>query len=174
MQYRALGQSGLVVSQVGLGTMTFGREAGHKESASLYKLARDKGVNFFDTANAYAGGMSEEILGSLISGHRDEIILASKAGTHIDPAPHQRGANRVHLSHALDQSLKRLKTHYFDIYYIHYFDPHTNWDFTLKWLDDAVSSGKIRYAGLSNFAAWQIASCLGACDLHHWHKPIVI
>ncbi len=161
MKYKRMGQTGIKVSSLCLGTMTFGSGADEAESAKIYSTARDKGINFFDCANLYSGGKSEEILGHLIKNHREEVIISSKAYFAVDTyagGGHEtwgRGLNRTHLTRALDDSLKRLGTDYIDIYYMHRFDDECNLEESLSAFNDFVHQGKINYVGLSNFAAWQ-------------------
>lgn len=174
MRYALLGRTGLEVSRVVLGTMTFGREADAEAAAAVYGAARDAGVNLVDTADAYADGRSEEILGRLIAGHRDQMLIATKAGTPRPGEVNRRGASRRHLCWSLEESLGRLGTDYVDFFYIHYFDPRTELDESLRALDDLVTAGKVRYPALSNFAAWQVAKALGRCDLKGWLRPACI
>ena len=160
MRYKTLGRSGLWTSEWVLGTMTFADGADEATSRQLFARARDLGVNHFDCADLYANGESERILGRLIQGDRQALIVTTKAyfPTHADP--NARGASRHHLLHALDASLRRLNTDYVDIFYLHRFDPHTPLEESLVTLDDLVRAGKVRYLGLSNFAAWQVVKAL--------------
>ena len=147
--------------------MTFGDGADETEAGKIYNLARDNGVNFIDTANVYAGGKSEKIIGNLIKSHREEIVLATKAYFPFEGYAehktllHGRGLNRVHLCKAVDDSLKRLNTDYIDVYYMHRFDEGCSLEETLSTVNDFVRQGKIRYIGLSNFAAWQYMKAVG-------------
>jgi aryl-alcohol dehydrogenase-like predicted oxidoreductase len=174
MKYKRLGSTGIKVSSLCLGTMTFGDGADEGESGRIYKKARDKGVNFFDCANVYAGGTSEEILGRLINKHRREVVISSKAYYPVDKyagGGHPtwgRGLNRTHLIHALDDSLKRLGTDYIDIYYMHHFDDACPLEESLSTFNDFVRQGKIRYIGLSNFAAWQYMKAIGITALNNY------
>ena len=167
MKYNRLGNTGIKVSQLCLGTMTFGAGADENVSAKIYSASRNKGINFFDCANLYAGGQSEEILGSLIKGHREEVVISSKAYFPVDSyagggaETWGRGVNRTHLTRALDDSLKRLGTDYIDIYYMHHFDDDCSLEESLSTLNDFVHQGKINYIGLSNFAAWQYMKAIG-------------
>lgn len=162
-----MGNTGIKVSRTCLGTMTFGSGADEAQSSNIYAAARDKGINFFDCADIYAGGMSEKILGNLINSHRKEVIISSKAYYPIDKyagggSPcYGQGLNRTHLTRALDDSLKRLKTDYIDIYYMHHFDEDCSLEETLGTLNDFVHQGKINYIGLSNFSAWQYMKAVG-------------
>jgi aryl-alcohol dehydrogenase-like predicted oxidoreductase len=175
MELRPLGRTGLLVSAIALGTMTFGREADEVTSAAIYSTARDAGVILMDTADAYADGASETILGRLMAGHRQELLVATKAGTPIPGAGvNARGAHPVHLQQQLATSLARLQTDYVDLYYIHYFDPTCPLERTLACLDGMVRAGQIRYPALSNFAAWQVTKALGISALHGWAAPAAI
>ncbi|NLE43587.1 MAG: aldo/keto reductase [Chloroflexi bacterium] len=161
MEYRVLGRTGVQVSNLCLGTMTFGREADPEVSAAIFKRCRDVGINFFDTANVYSAGRSEEILGSLIAGCRDEIVLTSKVAISTGPDVNAGGLSRRHIMLAVEASLRRLGTDRLDLYFVHVFDPRTPMDETLRALDDLVRQGKILYPAVSNWAAWQIATALG-------------
>lgn len=168
MQYRYLGSTGVQVSRLCMGTMTFGREADKATSAALYARCRDAGVNFFDCANGYAGGDSERILGELIAGHRDEVIITSKVHFPVGPDRNARGSSRRHIMIAVEDSLRRLNTDRIDVYFLHHWDDAVPLDDTLRALDDLVSQGKVVYPGASNFAAWQIAKALGISAREGW------
>ena len=161
MEYRTLGKTGVKVSCLCLGTMSFGGDADEETSAAMFHRCREAGVNFFDTANVYADGRSEEILGTLIAGCRDEVILTSKVGFPIGEDVNARGLSRRHIMSAVEGSLKRLGTDHVDLYFLHTFDPNTPIEETLRALDDLVRQGKILYPAASNWAAWQIATALG-------------
>ncbi len=163
MEYRKLGHSGLKVSSLCFGTMTFGEMSDEATSKEVYSACRDKGINFFDCANVYAKGESEKILGRLIKDHRDQVVVASKGYFPMSDDVNGRGASRFHLSRAIDSSLKRLGTDYVDVYYIHHFDDNTPLEETLSTLNDFVRQGKVLYLGLSNFAAWQIMKSIAIC-----------
>jgi aryl-alcohol dehydrogenase-like predicted oxidoreductase len=170
MEYRVLGSTGVKVSSLCFGTMSFGGDADEATSAEMFARCRDVGINFFDCADVYAKGRSEEILGELIAGDRDEIVVASKAYFPTGPDVNARGAHRRHLLQAVEGSLSRLGTDYIDIYFIHRFDDDTPLEETLRALDDLVSQGKILYPAASNFAAWQVAKALGISALHDWAR----
>lgn len=161
MNYKPLGRTGVSVSTLCFGTMSFGGDADEPTSAALFNRCREAGINFFDCANGYAGGRSEEILGRLIAPCRDEVVVTSKVyfptGTDINA----RGASRRHIRAAVEASLRRLNTDYLDVYFIHHFDDATPIEETLRALDDLVRAGKILYPAASNFAAWQVAKALG-------------
>lgn len=164
MQYNRLGSSGLQVSSLGLGTNAFGKRADQGVSTRILHLALDEGINFIDTANIYAGTASETIIGQALEGRRHQAVLATKAGLPRGEGPSERGSSRHHLMRELEDSLRRLKTDYVDLYQIHTFDPHTPLEETLRTLDDMVSSGKVRYIGASNYAAWEMMKALGISD----------
>lgn len=164
MQHVRVGTTGVLVSRLAFGTMSFGHEADEAESARLFARCRDAGITLFDTADVYAKGRSEQILGRLIAGQRDEIVLATKAGFPMSADPNARGASRYHLVRACEASLKRLGTDRIDLYYVHRFDPDTALEETLRALETLVQQGKILYPALSNFAAWQTERALGLAE----------
>ncbi|WP_042168997.1 aldo/keto reductase [Paenibacillus gorillae] len=164
MKYNRLGNSGLHVSALGLGTNSFGSRADQQTSERIINVALDQGINFIDTANIYSATASETIIGSVIGGRRSEVVLATKAGLPRGDGPNARGSSRFHLQSELEGSLKRLKTDYVDLYQIHTFDPYTPLEETLRTLDDMVRSGKVRYIGASNYAAWELMKALGISD----------
>lgn len=155
MQTRYLGETGLAVSKLAFGTMSFGNEADEAESARLYARCRDVGINLFDCADVYSKGRAEQILGQLIRAHRDEIVLTSKASFPMSANPNHCGASRYHLVRACEASLRRLGTDRIDVYFLHRFDPRTAPEEALRGLEQLVSDGKILYPAISNFAAWQ-------------------
>ena len=168
MQYAYLGNTGVQVSRLCLGTMTFGREADQAASRDMFNCCRDAGINFFDCANVYSEGRAESILGALIADCRHELVVTSKFGGPFGSGLNNRGGSRRHLMSSLEASLKRLNTDYLDIYFLHRFDPHTPLEETLRALQEVVDQGKVRYTGVSNFAAWQIAKALGVAALNGW------
>ena len=161
MQYTQLGRTGVRVSTLCFGTMSFGGEADEQTSAAMYRRCREIGINFFDTANVYTNGRSEEILGKLIQGERDQIVLTSKVCGAMGSDINDRGLSRRHISTQVEASLKRLQTDRLDLYFVHNFDDDTPIDETLRALDHLVQQGKILYPCVSNWAAWQIAKSLG-------------
>jgi aryl-alcohol dehydrogenase-like predicted oxidoreductase len=161
MQYRYLGSTGIQVSMLCLGTMLFGGESDEETSSAIYQRCREVGINFFDCADVYMGGRSEEILGRLTAGHRDELILTSKTYFPASSDINAAGATRKHILRSVEGSLKRLGTDYLDIYFIHHFDEVTPLEETLRAMDDLVHQGKVLYLGVSNFAAWQVMKGLG-------------
>jgi len=164
MNYRKLGSSGLQVSALGLGTNAFGKRADEAASLRIIDYALEQGITFIDTANIYAGTESERIIGLALEGKRQQAILATKAGLISGQGPNERGSSRHHLIHELEGSLRRLRTDYVDLYQIHTFDPQTPLEETLRALDDMVRSGKVRYIGASNYAAWELMKALGISE----------
>jgi aryl-alcohol dehydrogenase-like predicted oxidoreductase len=161
LEYRNLGQTGVKVSPLCMGTMTFGNEADEATSAALFKRGRDVGINFFDCANVYAGGRSEEILGRLIAGCRNDVIITSKVFFPAGQGINERGLSRRHIMIAVEDSLRRLQTDRIDIYYLHHSDLSVPIEEPLRAVDDLVRQGKVIYVGVSNWSAWQIAKGLG-------------
>ncbi len=168
MRYAAFGSTGVTVSRLGLGTMTFGGEADETAAGAILGRARDAGVNLVDTADVYNDGRSEEILGRLLRDCRDEIVLATKAHYPMGAGPNARGNSRLHLQRAAEASLRRLGTDRIDVFYLHHFDERTDLGESLRALDDLVRQGKILYPACSNFAAWQIAHGLGLAARSGW------
>jgi len=169
-----LGTTGVKVSRVALGTMSFGGDADEATAARIWRAARDAGVNLFDTADVYNEGRSEEMLGRLMREDRDQIVVASKAYFPTGNGANDRGASRYHLVRAVEASLRRLATDRIDLYYLHRFDDATGLDETLRGLEDLVRAGKILYPACSNFAAWQVAHALGLQRLHGWAPLVAI
>src|ERR1700759_1100092 len=175
MEYRQLGQSGLMVSVLSLGTMTFGgRTFFSKVGATNVEggrrqvdLCLEAGVNLFDTANAYSDGISEEILGEVLERRRDDLLIATKARMVVGPGPNDGGVSRYHLIRECEKSLRRLRTDRIDLYQVHEWDGRTPLDETLSALQHLVESGKVRYVGVSNYAAWQLMKALGTAERDH-------
>ena len=170
MEYRFLGNTGVKVSSLCFGTMSFGGIADEEVSKAMFTICRDAGINFFDCADVYEGGRSEEILGKLIADCRDEVFITSKVYFRTGKDVNAMGANRYHMVRALENSLRRLNTDYIDLYFIHRFDDKTPLEETLRALDDMVSQGKVLYLGASNFAAWQVSKALGISERNAWAK----
>ena len=161
MEYKLLGSTGVRVSVLCFGTMSFGGDADEKTAAELFNRCREAGINFFDCANVYSAGRAEEILGKLIVGCRDELIITSKGFGQMGKDINAKGASRRNLQRAVDASLRRLNTDYIDVYFLHQFDDDVPLEQSLRALDDLVRAGKILYPAASNYAAWQIAKALG-------------
>ncbi len=172
MEYRLLGRTGLHVSAICMGSLAFGREIDEAASQSIIRRALEVGINFFDTADVYGRGASEEIVGRALHDVRDRVVIASKFGgigdrpleptpgkhpTLLENDPNDSGGSRYHIMNAVEGSLRRLQTDHIDLYQIHRFDSNTPLEETLRCLDDLVRAGKVRYIGCSNFAAWQVA-----------------
>ncbi len=161
MEYRFLGRTGLKVSAVGFGTMSFGGDADEATSAALFAACRDAGVNLFDCADIYGKGEAERILGRLVASCRDEVVLATKAYYPTGAGPNDRGSSRYHLVRAVEASLRRLGTDRIDLFYLHRFDERTALEESLRAIDDLVRQGKVLYPAVSNFAAFQAQKALG-------------
>jgi aryl-alcohol dehydrogenase-like predicted oxidoreductase len=166
MTTRFLGKTGVKVSPVALGAMSFGGDADEAAAWGIYRAARDAGINFIDTADVYNEGRSEEFLGRFMRGERDDIVLATKAYFPAGAGANARGSSRYHLVRAVEASLRRLQTDRIDVFYLHRFDDATDLGETLRALDDLVRAGKILYPACSNFAAWQVAHALGVAAVH--------
>ncbi len=178
MEYRLLGRTGCVVSTLTLGTMTFGTET--SEEASWAQLERyvEAGGNFIDTADVYSSGASEEIIGRWLQSQqpstREELVIATKGRFARGNGRNNRGLSRKHLDAALDASLRRLQVEVIDLYQVHAFDPLTPIEETLRFLDDAVRLGKIRYVGLSNFTAWQLQKAVDIASFRGFSVPVTL
>ncbi|PKP92961.1 MAG: aldo/keto reductase [Alphaproteobacteria bacterium HGW-Alphaproteobacteria-14] len=178
MHYRPLGKSGLFVSELCLGTMSFGKQGywekigGLDQPAAqhLVDTALDAGINFFDSADVYSYGQSEEILGKTLKGKRDKVVLATKVRGRMSPEINDVGLSRRHIIQSCENSLRRLGTDYLDLYIVHSFDFMTPLEETLSALNDLVHSGKVRYLGCSNYFAWQLMKGLSISEKHHWEK----
>jgi aryl-alcohol dehydrogenase-like predicted oxidoreductase len=164
MQYRRMGRSGLKVSEICLGTMTFGHGTDQAEAKRIVDRAFDAGVNFFDTANGYSNGQSEIMLGEILKGRRQEAIIATKVFNPMGPGPNDSGMSRSHIMRAIEASLSRLQTDYVDIYYIHHVDTQTPLEEMLRAFDDLVHQGKVRYIACSNYEAWRLMEALWISD----------
>ena len=181
MRYRLLGRTGLYVSELCLGTMTYGGKGFWEQIGSLQqaavneqvKIAYEAGVNFIDTANVYSLGESERLLGQALKDlglPRDQLVVATKATGIMDESPNGRGQSRYHLFNSVDASLRRLQLDHIDLYQLHGFDPLTPLDEALAALDDLVRSGKVRYVGLCNMAAWQVMKALAVSERRGWAR----
>jgi aryl-alcohol dehydrogenase-like predicted oxidoreductase len=162
MEYKYLGKTGVKVSTLCFGTMSFGGDADESESAKMFHRCRDLGINFFDCANVYANGLSEEILGRFIADCRDEVIITSKVFGRTGPGENERGSSRRNIILEVEKSLQRLNTDRLDLYFFHGFDDDTPIEDSLQAMDDLVREGKILYPAVSNWAAWQIAKVMGS------------
>jgi aryl-alcohol dehydrogenase-like predicted oxidoreductase len=170
MQYCVLGRTGVKVSRLCFGVMSFGGDADEATAAALFQRCREAGINFFDCANSYSGGRAEEILGRLMAGCRDELVIASKVCSPMGRGVNDRGLSRRHILLQVEASLRRLQTDRLDLLFVHHFDRDTPMEETLRALDDLVSQGKVLYPGVSNWAAWQIAKALGISARQGWAR----
>ena len=170
MDYRRLGRSGLKVSEICLGTMTFGNGADQAEASRMVGAAFDSGVTFFDTANSYVGGVSETMLGEALKGRRQDAVIASKFFNPMGGRPNDSGMSRLHIRQQIEASLRRLQTDYIDIYYIHHVDHQTPLEEMLRALDDLVRQGKILYTACSNFETWRLMEALWLSDTNGWER----
>ena len=178
MEQVRLGHSGLQVSRICLGTMTFGAQADEAGASAILDTAAEAGVTLLDAADVYpAGGTpgtTEEIVGRWLRGKRDQFVVATKCGMPVGPAPWQKGCSRSHILRSVDASLRRLGTDHVDLYQLHCFDPLTPLDETLGALDSLVRSGKVRHLGCSNWFAYQLALALGRSDVHDWERFVSV
>lgn len=175
MKYKSLGNTGLYVSELTLGTMTFDKEGGsysaimggtgQELATKMVNLALDAGINIFDTANIYGSGVSEKMLGKALGDKRKDALIATKLHNTMTFGPNDLGTSRLAIMREVESSLKRLGTDYIDLYQVHNFDTTTPLEETLRALDDLVREGKVRYIGVSNFSAWQIAKADGLAKL---------
>jgi aryl-alcohol dehydrogenase-like predicted oxidoreductase len=170
VEHRFLGRTGVRVSQLCFGTMSFGGDADEAASAAMFKAVRDAGINFFDTADQYNAGRSEEILGRLCAGERENLVIATKCFNATGPDLNAKGNSRRHLTRALEASLKRLRTDRVEILYLHQHDPSVPADEAMRALEDLVRAGKVLYPAVSNWAAWQVQQALGAQHAQGWAR----
>jgi len=170
MKYKLLGRTGVQVSQLCFGTMSFGGDADEATSSEMFNAVRDAGINFFDTADQYNKGKSEEILGKLMRGSREDLVIATKTFNPTGTELNAKGNSRRHLTRALEASLKRLQTDRVEILYLHMHDPLVPVDEAMRALEDAVRAGKVLYPALSNWAAWQVQQALGVQEAHLWAR----
>lgn len=170
MEHRRLGRNGVWVSPLCLGTMNFGWHTSEKDSHALMDQALELGINFFDTADVYADGQSEIMLGKILGTKRKDVIVSTKVGLRPGPSLGKTSLSRGHILSSCEGSLRRLGTDYIDLYIVHRFDPHTPIEETLQALDDLVRRGSVRYVGFSNWAAWQAAKAVGIQERHGWAR----
>lgn len=174
MEYRRLGNSGLHVSVIGLGGNTFGRYVDERGTEEAVGAALDLGVNFFDTADIYNAGVSEEFLGKALRGHRERALIATKVGMRAGSGPNEHGSSRKHIFDSVHASLDRLDMDYIDLLQIHRFDPDTPLEETLDALNDLVRAGDVRYIGCSNYSAWRLTQALWISDRRNWASFISV
>ena len=173
MDYRALPNTGLKVSRVSFGTMTFGSQTDEDAARRMIDLCFDAGINFIDTANIYNQGLSETIVGKLLNGRRDQVILATKVRGKMGDGPDESGLSRAAIHKAIDSSLKRLQTDYVDLYYLHQPDYDVPIEETLAAMDELVKAGKVRYPAVSNYAAWQVAEIHCISQKNGYKSPFI-
>lgn len=174
VEIRSLGQTGLKVSSICLGTMMFGGPTNESDSHKIINKALDQGINFIDTANIYNAGESEVVVGKAIAGRRDEIVLATKAGQKMGEGPNDIGSGRKHLMQALEASLKRLNTDFIDLFYIHVPEYDTPAEETMRTLDDMVKSGKVRYLASSNYRTWKLAEAQKQSTVNNLNRFVCV
>ncbi|MBM3945533.1 MAG: aldo/keto reductase [SAR202 cluster bacterium] len=178
MKYRRLGNSGLRVSVIGLGTNNFGTadkppfHLRQNEASAIIDRALDVGINMIDTADVYGAGKSEEFIGVALKGKRDKAVIATKVYSPMGSGPNDKGSSRVHIMQQVEQSLRRLQTDYIDLYQLHDWDTDTPIEETVRAMDDLVRQGKARYAGTSNYAAWQLCEAIWTARSHHMNTMV--
>ena len=160
MRYRKLGNTGLDVSVIGLGANNFGGRLDFDQTKIVLDQVLDEGINLIDTSNSYGNTLSEEYIGRALENRRESVVLATKVSTRMGEGPNQAGNSRKHIMDQVEKSLSRLRTDYIDLYQIHWWDPYTPVEETLRALDDLISQGKVRYFGCSNFDAWQVCESI--------------
>jgi aryl-alcohol dehydrogenase-like predicted oxidoreductase len=170
MQYVELGRTGIQVSRLCFGTMSFGGDADEAMSAKLFARCRDAGITFFDCANVYSHGRAEEIRGKLMKGSRDELVITTKVFGRMGDGPEDSGLSRPAIMKAIEESLRRLGTDHVDLYFCHMFDPSVPMEESLRAMDDLVREGKVRHPAISNWAAWRIEKALGLCALRKYAR----
>jgi aryl-alcohol dehydrogenase-like predicted oxidoreductase len=174
MKHKPLGRTGVQVSELCFGTMSFGGDADEATSAAMYKACRDAGINFFDCADQYNKGRSEEILGALIRGHRDDLVITTKCFNPMGEDINARGTSRRHVIRAVEGSLKRLQTDRVDVLFLHQFDKLTPIEESMRALEDMVRAGKVLYPAVSNYAAWQTQRAVDIQEKNNWARLQVL
>jgi aryl-alcohol dehydrogenase-like predicted oxidoreductase len=174
MKTKPLGRTGVQVSELCFGTMSFGGDADEATSAAMYKATRDAGINFYDCADQYNKGKSEEILGKLFKGHRDDLVITTKCFNAVSDDVNARGTSRRHVVRAIEASLKRLQTDRIDVLFLHQFDTRTPIEESMRALEDAVRAGKLLYPAVSNWSAWQTQRAVDVQERNNWARLQVI
>jgi aryl-alcohol dehydrogenase-like predicted oxidoreductase len=174
MEFRNLGNSGLKISEIGLGGNNFGGLADEPTSISVINHAIEQGINYIDTADTYSNHRSEEVIGKALKSKRSQVIIATKFSSVVGKGPNDRGGSRYHIIQAVEASLRRLNTDYIDVYQMHQPDPSTPIEETLRTLNDIVKNGKVRYIGCSNFAGWQISEAFWTSKMNHLEHFITV
>lgn len=174
MKHKLLGRTGVQVSELCFGTMSFGGDADEATSAAMYKACRDAGINFFDCADQYSKGKSEEILGALMRGDRDDLVVTTKCFNPTGEDVNARGTSRRHVTHAVEASLKRLQTDRVEVLFLHHYDKRTPLEESMRALEDLVRAGKVLYPALSNYSAWQTQRAVDIQERNNWARLQVI
>ena len=174
MEYRNLGRAGVKVSAIGIGCNQFGGVVDREGTKTILHKALDLGINFFDTANVYSAGVSEEFVGAALQGQWDKVVIATKGRFKMGEGPNDLGASRYHLTNAVEASLRRLGTDHIDLYQIHRWDEATSIEETMRALDDLVRAGKVRYIGASQFAAWQMSRSNDLAEMMGWERFVTV
>ena len=170
MKHKPLGRTGVQVSELCFGTLSFGGDADEATSKAMYQTCRDAGINFFDCADQYNNGRAEEILGGLMQGHRDDLVITTKCFNPVSDDINARGTSRRHVVRALEASLRRLKTDRVDVLFLHQFDKRTPVEESMRALEDLVQSGKVLYPAVSNYAAWQAQRAVDIQERNNWAR----
>ncbi len=174
MEKRTLGGTDLSVARVALGTMTFGAQVDEAAAVAMIDDCLDRSINFVDTANVYNASLAEQILGRVLKGRRDRVILASKVGIRMGEGPAQAGLSRAAIREGIEASLRRLDTDYLDLYYMHQPDRATPLEESLEAMDELVREGKVRVLGASNYASWEVCRMLWLAETNGWHPVRVV
>ena len=174
MKFKPLGRTGVQVSELCFGTMSFGGDADEATSATMYKATRDAGINFYDCADQYNKGKSEEILGALMRGHRDELVVTTKGFNPTGDDANARGTSRRHIVRVVEASLQRLQTDRIEVYFLHHYDKRTPLEESMRALEDLVRAGKVLYPAVSNYSAWQTQRAVDLQERHNWARLQVI
>jgi aryl-alcohol dehydrogenase-like predicted oxidoreductase len=174
MKTKPLGRTGVQVSELCFGTMSFGGDADEAASAAMYKATRDAGINFYDCADQYNKGKSEEILGRLMKGHREDLVITTKCFNPVTDDVNARGTSRRHVTRAVEASLKRLQTDRIDVLFLHQFDKRTPIEESVRALEDMVRAGKVLYPALSNWSAWQAQRAVDIQERNNWARLQVL
>src|SRR5688572_23326743 len=174
MKFKPLGRTGVQVSSLCFGTMSFGGDADEAMSASMYRACRDAGVNFFDCADQYSKGKAEEILGRLVKGHRDQLVLTTKCYNPSSEDINDRGSSRRHVTRAVEASLKRLQTDRVEVLFLHQYDARTPIEESMRALEDLVRAGKVLYPAVSNWSAWQTQRAVDLQERNNWARLQVV
>ena len=174
MEYRNLGRAGVKVSAIGIGCNQFGGKVDQAGTKAIVERALELGINFFDTADVYSRGVSEEFLGSALEGQREQVVIATKGRYKMGDGPNDIGASRYHIMNAVEASLRRLRTDHVDLYQIHEWDETVRVEELMRALDDLIRAGKVRYIGASNFDAWQLCRSNDVAEMRGWEQFVTV